>query len=837
MPVPLQTPVIQYTASGATPTFTFPYLVPSSASLKVYLNGVLQGSGYSVSGTGNPSGGSVTFTLTPVAGTIVRLVREVSKSRSTDYTEGGALRADVLDADFDNLVMIAQDTAAIPGDLNTRLAAIEATYTVSGGNVGIGTTPTSKLHVSSTGTVANLQSTSGEVYLKLTAPSATGGYLGYGVGSTETMTFLTNSSERLRIDAVGNVGVGVAPTVKLDVFTSGAANVVASRSTTQPVFRLSDGTNNFDSYLLSNVGTLRTNTAIPIAFQTNNVERMRIDSSGNLLLGTTTSTGYKFEMTGQLGINNGTIFGGVGPGMFASAFGIGSTSNHPVVVGTNGTERMRIDAAGNLGVGTTPNGSYRLHVSSTGSNQVASQGTTDASFITNVNGTQGLYLHSTSTMSEVNELRALPLLFTVNGSERLRIDSSGNVGVGTNNPTSKFQVQITGSNPINGVTISKSTDFSSAARFGFNGLASNNDGAFFGMGAEGTGISAGIGFMREATGWNTALAFYTNNITSGPNGTSAMQEKMRIDSAGNLGIGVSTMAAKLHVQGAGSVGALAQSTGSTTGQVGWNIKNDVSNTATFSIYNSTQSAFGAVGGGDTFLYSSAPNLVICTDVAGASIKFATGTSNTERMRIDASGNVGIGGTPAGTTKFLVSGATSTGSTAAIDLNVTNTDTSTTGLIKTTGSAYSYSGVGSATTWFYGNKTVAFGTDGAYPLQFITNSTERMRIDVNGNEITKAGYADQSYFVSFVTTGFSNTIGNNIQTYGLNAAGTLASGTITMPSTPIDGQQVSVFSTQTVTSLLVRNSALVTVPSAPTTITPQAPFRLMWMSSMSQWVRI
>jgi hypothetical protein len=70
------------------------------------------------------------------------------------------------------------------------------------------------------------------------------------------------------------------------------------------------------------------------------------------------------------------------------------------------------------------------------------------------------------------------------------------------------------------------------------------------MGAGGgNGIPAGIGFMRAAGGttWNTELAFYTNNITSGPNSTSAMQEKMRITSSGNVGINNSSPGAKLHI--------------------------------------------------------------------------------------------------------------------------------------------------------------------------------------------------------------------------------------------------------------------------------------------------
>jgi hypothetical protein len=126
----------------------------------------------------------------------------------------------------------------------------------------------------------------------------------------------------------------------------------------------------------------------------------------------------------------------------------------------------------------------------------------------------------------------------------MTLDASGRLGVGKT-PVAKLDVNLVGTGGIASLTISKATDFSTSASFGFGGLANNNDGVFFGMGAGGgNGIPAGFGFMRESSGWNTALAFYTNNITSGPNSTDAMQEKMRIDSSGNLLVGLTSYSAQ-----------------------------------------------------------------------------------------------------------------------------------------------------------------------------------------------------------------------------------------------------------------------------------------------------
>ena len=72
-------------------------------------------------------------------------------------------------------------------------------------------------------------------------------------------------------------------------------------------------------------------------------------------------------------------------------------------------------------------------------------------------------------------------------------------------------------------------------------ITNNSEQVYLGTGdTNGGGIAAGIGFMREASGWNSALSFYTNNVTSGANGVSAITERARIDSSGNLLVGATT---------------------------------------------------------------------------------------------------------------------------------------------------------------------------------------------------------------------------------------------------------------------------------------------------------
>lgn len=140
----------------------------------------------------------------------------------------------------------------------------------------------------------------------------------------------------------------------------------------------------------------------------------------------------------------------------------------------------------------------------------------------------------------------------------------------------------------------------------------------------------------------------------------------------------------------------------------------------------------------------------------------------------------------------------------------------------------------------GTGTISTSLPFAAAAGAITLNSSGTTLGVSGTSggpvIAVGALADQSYSLQTPSTGFSITIANNTRSLILNPSGTLATGTIKMPVSPVDGQFINVTCSQTVTSLTVSPNTSQTLLGAPTTCGPSAPFGYIYNLSGTTWYR-
>jgi hypothetical protein len=123
-------------------------------------------------------------------------------------------------------------------------------------------------------------------------------------------------------------------------------------------------------------------------------------------------------------------------------------------------------------------------------------------------------------------------------NERMRITDTGNVGIGTTNPSGKLQISAVASTTWLYLQNSSESPFYTRI---FNNGTGNGVNTIFTKIAMGYGSTdnSSINFYRGSSGTGGFLTFTTNTDI----------ERMRIDDSGNVGIGTSTPLTKLHVVG------------------------------------------------------------------------------------------------------------------------------------------------------------------------------------------------------------------------------------------------------------------------------------------------
>ena len=269
------------------------------------------------------------------------------------------------------------------------------------GNVGIGTTsPSQKLQVSGNSLVTGTQFI-GDTFTKI--QQAGGNLLLTNQSSSGAIRFLTNSTERVRIDSSGNVGIGTtSPSQKLEVI----GNVKVSSTIYSP---------NLATW--GNVPmTIRSDDYIRFLTSSSNSERMRILNNGNIGIGTTNPT-KKLHVDGNTLISAEKYYYVAGGGA-----GFGSDASGNFKIRQNGADLI-FGSGNNVGIGNT-SPSQKLEV--TGGNVKADEYLYNATDRTSSKNWKFLAAVNAGTYRELGSWRA------TEGNVVLRITvqskTSGNSG-------------------------------------------------------------------------------------------------------------------------------------------------------------------------------------------------------------------------------------------------------------------------------------------------------------------------------------------------------------------------------------------------------------------------
>lgn len=343
------------------------------------------------------------------------------------------------------------------------------------------------------------------------------------ITGTVTSDRLTIDTDTLHVDATNNrVGIGTSsPSNKLGLgLTSGATTRLLGEYgyNESPTFEMGVGqTDSFRGGMriaVTDTGASVVGDSV-VSFHTTKdgvgtVERVTIDEDGNVGIGTT-SPDVSLQVNGgirarggapgALGVNNnGYAFSGnsgdVDGGMFSSADG-------QIEFYTNSAERMRIDSSGNVGIGTS-NPANNLEIQHGANSQ----------------------LRLSDTLGNGFELRAgTNFIIKDDGTERMRIDSSGKVGIGASTVDSALHIEVT--NPL--VTLEDSTNALKATVNGENGnLVLSADTANASGSASYIGFevdtseamritsSGGVSFGSSGTAYGTSGQVLTSNGNAAP---------------------------------------------------------------------------------------------------------------------------------------------------------------------------------------------------------------------------------------------------------------------------------------------------------------------------------
>ena len=289
-----------------------------------------------------------------------------------------------------------------------------------------------------------------------------------------SLAFATSGTQRLVIDSSGKVGVGTSsPRTNLQIGSFGGndSNIQLAASTTGASNILfgdaSDGANWYKGFIkyAHSSDLLEFYSSGALKASTGGSERLRIDSSGRVGIGNSTMSSFTGNASDNLVVGSGS--GGEGITVYSATNNQGSITfadgisgdaayrgaveynhtNDRLAFRTAGTgNRMVIDSSGNVGIGeSTPAAGLDLKVDTNPVLAIDRGSANTANFNLQYNGTLTGQLSAANADFQISGVgSSTPISFYVNGSERMRIDSSGRLLVGTSSQSNSALLTVEG---------------------------------------------------------------------------------------------------------------------------------------------------------------------------------------------------------------------------------------------------------------------------------------------------------------------------------------------------------------------------------------------------------
>ena len=615
-----------FTGDDSTTIFTLSNDIDSENNTSVYFDGVYQSkSNYSLLTN------QLTFAVAPPAAVDIEVVsiKNVTLAASvegtgtanyvTKWTDGDTIGNSII---YDNGTNVGIGTSSLAEKLSVNGNIILNSLYKIWGNSNAGITSS---------------------YISLYNP-VDGGIDLMANYTTSKITFGTAGSERMRIDSSGNVGIGTSsPSAKMHIYDGiGSATTLLKLQTN---FNSPSGNKSIVwSDSASDVARISVDYTAPMSkmrfgsiynsgYQTG--DAMVIQGNGNVGIGTSTP-GALLDVNGTIRLSqSGKVEGrdypyntNIGSDFNATTTSIkaGSTFKSEIsLIGgdvgdriefkTNSTERMRIDSSGRVGIGLTSTNSVRLGITGN-SGLPATSGTTQTGLLRLKASNNAALDMGADHVNAVGWMQVTDVVDLSNEYNLLLQPNGGNVGIGTSSsPSQKLDVNgnvnVVGTLYSNRASLIRNEASSVPLQLVNNqvGVSGGSVGLEFGYDIYGYRKGA-ILFQSSDGAARGSLIFATNDSTSSANATIA-DERMRITSSGNVGIkGTNT-------------------------KLGWERTNDGSPNIAYLTKTQTIST-----NGEAKLHGY------------DGIIFTTAGSETERMRIDSSGRVGIG-TTSPSAKFSV----------------------------------------------------------------------------------------------------------------------------------------------------------------------------------------